>query len=185
MSRCTTSDSASTEVAREHDVELHEVRLAVADDLVVERRVPAAARLQLVVEVEHDLGERQVVAQLHALLGQVVHVDVRPAALLAQLHDRPDEVGRRDDGGADVGLLDRLDVVRVGHVGRAVDLDHLAAAHAHVVLDVRRRREQLEVVLALEALAHDVHVQQPEEAAAKAEAERLRGLRARRTARRR
>ena len=79
-------------------------------------------------------------------------------------------------GGPDVGLLDRLDQVRVGHVGRAVHVDPLAAAQAHVVLDVRRRREQLEAVLALEPLAHDVHVQQAEEAAAKAEAERLRGL---------
>ena len=42
-----------------------------------------------------------------------------------------------------------------------------------VVLDVRGRGEQLEVVLALEPLAHDVHVQQAEEAAAEAEAERL------------
>ena len=38
---------------------------------------------------------------------------------------------------------------------------------------VRRRHEQVEVELALEPLAHDVHVQQPEEAAAEAEAERL------------
>ena len=47
----------------------------------------------------------------------------------------------------------------------------------HVELDRRHRREQLEVVLALQALAHDVHVQQPEEAAAEAEAERVGGLR--------
>ena len=33
--------------------------LAVADELVVERGVAAGAALQLVVEVEHDLGERQ------------------------------------------------------------------------------------------------------------------------------
>ena len=45
-----------------------------------------------------------------------------------------------------------------------------------MVLDVRSRGEQVEVVLALEALAHDVHVQQPEEAAAEPESERLRRL---------
>ena len=43
--------------------------------------------------------------------------------------------------------------------------------------DVRRGDEQVEVELALEPLAHDLHVQQAEEAAAEAEAERLRGLR--------
>ena len=47
----------------------------------------------------------------------------------------------------------------------------------HPVGDVRRGHEQVEVELALEPLAHDLHVQQAEEAAAEAEAERLRGLR--------
>ena len=82
----------------------------------------------------------------------------------------------RDDRGADVGLADLLDVVGVGHLDGAVDLDLLAAVEHDLVADVRGRREQLEVVLALEALAHDLHVQQAEEAAAKAEAQRLGGL---------
>ena len=43
-------------------------------------------------------------------------------------------------------------------------------------LDRGHRGEQLEVVLALQALAHDVHVEQSEKAAAKAEAERVGGL---------
>ena len=42
--------------------------------------------------------------------------------------------------------------------------------------DVRRGDEQVEVELALEPLADDLHVQQAEEAAAEAEAERLRRL---------
>ena len=45
-----------------------------------------------------------------------------------------------------------------------------------LVDDGRRRRDERHAVLALEPLLHDVHVQQPEEAAAKAEAERLRRL---------
>ena len=65
----------------------------------------------------------------------------------------------------------------VGHLGRAVDLDPLAADHLDEVADVGGRRQQLEVVLALEPLAHDLHVEEPEEAAAEAEAERLRVLR--------
>ena len=47
----------------------------------------------------------------------------------------------------------------------------------HAIRDVRRGDEQVEVELALEPLAHDLHVQQAEEAAAEAEAERLRRLR--------
>ena len=49
-----------------------------------------------------------------------------------------------------------------------------AVAQQDLVDDGRRRRDQLHVVLALEPLLHDVHVQQAEEAAAEAEAERLR-----------
>ena len=65
----------------------------------------------------------------------------------------------------------------IRHLGRASDLDPLAAAQLDLVADVGRRRQQLEAVLALQPLADDVHVQQAEEAAAKAEPERLRGLR--------
>ena len=42
--------------------------------------------------------------------------------------------------------------------------------------DGGRGHEQVEVELALEALADDLHVEEAEEAAAEAEAERLRGL---------
>ena len=45
------------------------------------------------------------------------------------------------------------------------------------VLHVRRRRDERQVVLTLEPLADDLHVQQAEEAAAEAEPERARGLR--------
>ena len=55
-------------------------------------------------------------------------------------------------------------------------LDLLAAGERDLEADRGHRREQLEVVLALEPLAHDVHVQQAEEAGAEAEAERVRAL---------
>ena len=64
------------------------------------------------------------------------------------------------------GMSDGLWTVELGAVGER-DLE----------LDRRHRRHQVEVVLALQPLAHDVHVQQAEEAAAEAEAERVGGLR--------
>ena len=54
---------------------------------------------------------------------------------------------------------------------------HLAVGRRHAVEHARRRRHQVHVVLALEPLLHDLHVQQAEEAAAEAEAERRRRLR--------
>ena len=97
------------------------------------------------------------------------------AALVAELHHGADVLLRDDHRGLDVRLLDRLDLVR--HVGGVVHLDPLAArARLDAVGDGRGGDDQVEVELALQPLAHDLHVQQAEEAAAEAEAERLRGL---------
>src|SRR3954465_10183795 len=62
---------------------------------------------------------------------------------------------------------------RSGHGARRVDLELLSFGQRDLEADGRHRREQVEVVLALEALAHDVHVQQPEDPDAEAEAERV------------
>ena len=53
---------------------------------------------------------------------------------------------------------------------------HSPLRSQHAVVDVRRGHDQVEVEFALEPLADDLHVQQPEEAAAEAEAERARRL---------
>src|SRR5690606_23172628 len=49
------------------------------------------------------------------------------------------------------------------------DVDELAIGALDLVNDGRRARDEVEVVLALESLLHDVHVQEPEKAAAEAE----------------
>ena len=54
---------------------------------------------------------------------------------------------------------------------------HGAVVLVHVVLDGRDGGDEVQVELALEPFAHDLHVQETEEAAAEAEAERGRGLR--------
>jgi hypothetical protein len=88
-----------------------------------------------------------------------------------ELHHRPDVLLRDDDRGADVRLVHPLDLGR--HLGRVVDLELLAFLRQHAVGDVRRGHQQVEVELPLEPLANDLHVQEPEKAAAEPEAERL------------
>jgi len=66
--------------------------------------------------------------------------------------------------------------LRVGQVGRAIDPDRLAVGQHDLVLHRRRRGDQVQVVLALEPLLDDVHVEQTQKAAAKAEIEGLRRL---------
>ena len=79
-----------------------------------------------------------------------------------------------------VGLdhrLVHLGDLAAGELARVGDDDLLAVVHDHAVDDVGRGGDQVEAELALEALADDLEVQQAEEAAAEAEAERDGGLR--------
>ena len=69
-----------------------------------------------------------------------------------------------------------LDLHHVGHVGRVVQFQRRAVAQLEVIDDRRRGRDQVEVELALQPLLNDLEMQQPEKAAAEAEAERGRGF---------
>ena len=83
---------------------------------------------------------------------------------------------RHQDGGLDPRLLDAVDLDGVGHVGGVVHLQLGAVVEIDVIDDAGRRGDELEIELALEPLGDDLQVQQPEEAAAEAEAQRRRAL---------
>ena len=68
-------------------------------------------------------------------------------------------------------------LIGLRHVGRVVHLQLGAVVQVDVVDDARRRGDEIEVELALQPLGDDLEVQQPEEAAAEAEAERRRAFR--------
>src|SRR5258708_15131683 len=95
-------------LALQQDVDLDQVGLLLAVGLVVQRRVAAGPGLEVVEEVEDDLGQRQHVADLHPVRGQVVHADQRTAPALAQLHDRADVLGRGDHRRAYHRLVDAI-----------------------------------------------------------------------------
>jgi hypothetical protein len=95
-------------LALQQDVDLDEVGL-LPPRARSRGGVALGLRLQLVEEVEHDLAERHVVAQLDAVLGEVVHAEQRAAARLAQLHDGADVVLRQQDRRLDDRLGDRSD----------------------------------------------------------------------------
>ena len=104
------------------------------------------------------------------------------AAVLAQLEDRAEIFVGDVDGRLDPRLLDRLDPVGVGHVGRVVQLDHLRRRsffewrRCDLVDHRRRGGDEVEVIFAGQPLLDDLEVEQAEEAAAEAEAERRAGL---------
>src|SRR5947209_4513972 len=99
----------------------------------------------------------------------------RPA-VLAELHDRPYVLLRREDLRPDEGLPYGGYTRSLGHVVWRVNFEHAAVCERYPVLDARHRRQQLEVVFALEALPHDVHVKQAQEAAAEPKPKGIRGL---------
>ncbi len=57
---------------------------------VVERRVPLGAALELVVELNDQLTERNIVLELHAILVEIDHFDEDTALGRRQLHDWAD-----------------------------------------------------------------------------------------------
>ncbi len=161
-------------LAADEHVEANELALAKACEVVVEARVAARPRLQLVVEVEDDLRERKLVDEQHALGRRVLHVVEAAAPVVAELHHLADAVLGDDDRSADVRLVDALALGR--HLGGVVHLDDLARRRRDLVRHGRRGHEQVEVELPLQPLADDLHVQEAEEPAAEAETERLRRL---------
>src|SRR5438552_1205780 len=164
-------------LAVQEHVQLHEVGRPVFEELVIERRVAAGDGLQLVVEVEDDLPQRELPAELDAGRVYVVHPPVHAAPLLAELHDRADVLCRGQDPRLDVRLLDVVHFGAVRHQARVFDRLHRAVSAMNVVFHVRDRADQVEVELPFEPLAHDLHVQQAEEPAAEPEAQGHRRLR--------
>ena len=59
-------------LAVEQDVQLDELRLAVAVDIVVERGISLADALEFVVEVDDDLAQRDVKRQFHAVTRDIL-----------------------------------------------------------------------------------------------------------------
>ena len=98
------------------------------------------------------------------------------AAVLAQFEHRAEIVVRREDRRLDPRLLHFLDVIGVRHIDRIVDFQLLAVAQLDLVDHRGRGRDQIEIEFALEPLLDDLQMQEPEEAAAEAEAERGGGL---------
>ncbi|MNR02089.1 hypothetical protein D3C85_1179290 [compost metagenome] len=75
----------------------------------------------------------------------------------------------------DIGPHDRLahvfDGRQVGQLGRVIDVNRLAGLEQQLEDNRRRGGDQIQVVLALQALLDDLHVQHTEETATEAEAQ--------------
>jgi hypothetical protein len=68
-------------------------------------------------------------------------------------------------------LFDALDLMRRWHFGRVVDFESFARNTRDAIHHARRSRDQREVIFALQPLLDNIHVEQTEKSAAKAEAQ--------------
>ena len=163
-------------LARQQDVQLHQLRGLVAVHIVVEGGIALRVRLQLVEEVQDELGQGYLPEHLHGGLGEVVHGDEVAAPAHSQIHHGAHVVGRDEDLRLQVGLLHVIDGAGVGHLLGRVERDHLAALQVDVVLHRGSRGQKVKPELALQALLDDLHVQKAQKAHAEAETEGMGGL---------
>ena len=111
------------------------------------------------------------------MAAHVLHIDLHAALLVTQSHDVADVFLRHEDGRSDNRLENGFDAADVGQFGRIFDFDFFAAFQHDFVNHRRRGGNQIHVELALQAFLHDFQVQQTQEAATEAEAQRLRNFR--------
>src|SRR5690606_9967256 len=160
-------------VAVYQQVDTNHVGRTVLFELIVHRRVTPGNRFELIEEIQDDLGQRHFVHQVN-LSPVVGHVQLHTTLDHAQRHDGSYVFLRHEQRHGDDGLTDFGDVAHFGHARGTFDHQHRTVAGLDLVHHGGRRSDDVHVELAFEALLHDFHVQQSEEPATEAEAQRLR-----------
>ena len=159
-------------LAADQHVELHQIGLAIAREVVIERGISARDALQPVVKIEHDFVERQFVRQHDARRREVFEFLLHAAFFLAQLQHAAHRILRRDDHRGQDGLLDSLNRSGRRKFRGVVDFQDVARGRRDAILHARRGGDEVDIEFALEPLLNNLHVQQAEKAAAKAESQR-------------
>jgi len=158
-------------LAVDQDVQLDQVGLGITGEVIVHGGIPAADRFEPVVKINDDLVERQIVGEHDPLLAHVLKTALRAAFFLKQTEDAAEVfVGRHDDGGVD-RLLDPVNVAGRRQMGGIFDEQLLARPADDAVTYAGCGGDQVELELPLQPALDDVHVQQAEKAATKAEAQ--------------
>ena len=161
-------------VAREQDVDLDQLGSFHTVGLVVEARIALRAALHLIEEVQNHFGQRDPVGELDTLGREVLQLLHDTTTGLGKIHHGAGVVRRGHDAHLQHRLFDELDLGAVGQLRRIIDQQLGAVGLVHVVLHRRRSRDEAQAELALEAFAHDLHVQQAEEPTSETKAKRTR-----------
>jgi len=120
------------------------------------------------VKVHQDLGQRDLKVEHHSTRVQVFHLVEHAAMARCELHKRSDILCGREKADMHPRLAYLFDLRHVWELCRVIDLNDLTAGQEHFVLYARRCGQQVDLVLTLQTLLNDLHVQEPQEATTKA-----------------
>jgi hypothetical protein len=155
----------------EQDIEFCQFARFVARLVVIERRVTPGDTFEFIVKVEHDFGQRHLEIDFYTILCNENLIFQRAPFVNTQLHDGAQVIGLCNDLSHNVRLLNDVDHRRFGEPRRVMHVNDFAFARMDFIRDVRHRRDDIHIELAVKALLDNLHMQQPEETAPEAEPE--------------
>ena len=162
--------------AIDHNVKLNQIRRLELFEMVVQRSITARSRFKFVEEIHYDFVHWQIISQ-HDLTAHVLHIDLNAALLVTQSHDVTDIFLRHEDGRSDNRLKNGFDSTDFRQFGRVFNFDFLAVFQHDFINHRWRSGNQVHVELAFQTFLNDFQVQQTQESATEAEAQRLGNLR--------
>src|SRR4051794_9271829 len=161
----------------QQEVDFDQISRLFAGRLVVQAGITPRPRLEGIEEIKNDLGQRQYVADLDSVFGQVIHAMLSAAAVLTKLQDGAD-IGCRGQYGRLHHRLVHLGDLAAGRIfGGIRNLEFRAIFHDHAVDHVWSSGDQIKIKFTLQTLSYDLHVQQAKEANPESETKRARGFR--------
>mmetsp|Transcript_20596 Transcript_20596/g.57450 ORF Transcript_20596/g.57450 Transcript_20596/m.57450 type:complete len:480 (+) Transcript_20596:27-1466(+) len=160
------------------DLQLDQISGPIVQLRVVHGRIASGELLQVGEIISDHLGQRHLVLDKSASISQHGGGPVDGPPLLGELHALRHIVLGHNDLQEDKGLPNLSDLVELGQQVGKLDLHEAPVLHLNLVYDRRGRHDQVQVVLSLQPLLNDLHVEHPQEAAtvALAQGHRVLGL---------
>src|SRR5262249_13171163 len=141
----------------------------MAGMLIIHRAIATSNRLNLIVEIDQDLIQRQLAMQHHPARIERLSVIHHTALLVDRLKDAAKYLVRAKDISLHNWLADFFDHARIREVRRIVNEQSLTPRRHDLIDHTWGSGDDIHVVLAPESFLNDFHVQQAKEAAAKTE----------------
>lgn len=158
--------------AGDEHVHFDHVGGTVTGVLIIHGAVAFGHGFEAVVEVDEDVGERNFGREHDAEFVDCLGVFEFASLFHDELHNVSDVVSGNHNEDADDGFADFFDGLGFGEVGGVVDDEFFAVGLGDLVNDRGVGGDDVHVELAAESFLDDFHVEEAEEAAAEAEAER-------------